>query len=48
VDFAAKTPDGLIVGRLDQSARPEWEPQTIVRYRKRDMWAVWSVADKPQ
>lgn len=47
-DFAAKTPDGLIVGRLDESARPDWEPQTIVRYRKRDMWAVWSVADKPR
>lgn len=43
--FVQANPDGLIVGRMDEAARPDWPPQHSIRYRKRDTWAVWNVED---
>ncbi|MFD1195991.1 ArnT family glycosyltransferase [Seohaeicola saemankumensis] len=43
--FVQTNPDGLIVGRMDEAARPDWTPQDIIRYRKRDIWAVWNIED---
>lgn len=47
-EFARDNPDGLIVGRFDTGDPPEWTPQNIIRYRKRDTWAVWNIEDKPE
>lgn len=46
-DFVRDNPDGLIVGRFNSSVQPEWKPQDLIRYRKRDTWAVWNIEDKP-
>lgn len=46
--FAETNPDGLIVGRLDDGLRPDWDPQNTVRYGEKGNWAVWNIEDLSQ
>ncbi|WP_323715861.1 ArnT family glycosyltransferase [Paracoccus aminovorans] len=44
--WAALHPQGLIVGRIDQST-PPWQPHETILFRNQD-YGIWSVADAPQ
>ncbi len=46
--FTETNPDGLIVGRLDEGLRPDWDPRNTVRYGEKGNWAVWNIEDTTQ